>query len=162
MLLDIHGGGFCLGAPADDDWVNDFIARTCGVAVVAVGYRLAPEHPQPAGAEGCLAAARWLAEHAVAEFGTDRLLVGGSSAGGHLAARTLLGPREHGLIDRVVAANLVFGVYDGSGSPSSRAATNDTLVLTADWIRDFAALTPSPGWTRKRSATPRSRRSMRT
>jgi acetyl esterase/lipase len=140
VLLNLHGGGFCLGAAIDDDWFCDLIARLARVAVVSIDYRLAPEHPYPAGVEDCLAAALWLAENAHAEFGTDRLIVGGSSAGGYFAAQALLGLRRHGLIDRVVAANLVFGGYDLSMTPSQRSATDETLVLTQSWLRGFRQL----------------------
>jgi acetyl esterase len=137
VLLNLHGGGFCIGAPEDDDWFCDLVARRCRVAVVSTQYRLAPEHPFPAGLDDCIAAARWLAADGPALFGTDRLLVGGGSAGGYYAAQVLLWLRSVGLADRVVAANLLFGVYDLSRTPSQRAATPDTLVLNSGRIRAF-------------------------
>ncbi|CAM5718446.1 Carboxylesterase NlhH [Streptomyces alboniger] len=66
--------------------------------MVSVEYRLAPENPFPAGPDHCEAAARWLVKHAVDEFGTDRLLIGGESAGAHLSVVTLLRLRDrHGI-----------------------------------------------------------------
>ena len=65
---------------------NWAIAQACNVAVVSVDYRLAPEHPFPAGPDDCEAAALWLADHAATEFGTDELLVGGESAGAYFSA----------------------------------------------------------------------------
>ena len=137
VLHNIHGGGFCLGAPEDDDWFCDLIARRCQVAVVSTPYRLAPEHPFPAGLDDCVAGARWLVDSGPALFGTDRLLIGGGSAGGYYAAQVLLALRSAGHIGRVVAANLLFGLYDLSQTPSQRSATTETLVLTSDWLDAF-------------------------
>ena len=91
------------------------------VAVVSVDYRLAPEHPYPAGPDDCEAAACWLVDHGTEELGSDRLLIGGESAGAHLAAVTLLRMRDrHQAADRFLGANLVFGAYDLSRTPSQR------------------------------------------
>ncbi len=103
------------------DLLHEVIVDKCSVSVVSVDYRLAPEHPYPAGPDDCEAAACWLLEHAVEEFGSDRLLIAGESAGAHLAAVTLLRMRDrHGTADRFVGANLVFGAYDLSRTPSQR------------------------------------------
>jgi acetyl esterase/lipase len=119
VYLDVHGGGFFMGAPVMDDRANAALARRCGLAVAAVGYRLAPEHPYPAGPDDCEAAALWLLRHAKAELGSDRLVIGGGSAGANLAAVTLLRLRDrHDAARAFLAANLVFGVYDLSGTPS--------------------------------------------
>jgi acetyl esterase/lipase len=102
-----------------DDAGNAALAKRAGVATVAVGYRLAPEHPYPAGPDDCEAAAVWLLANAKREFGTERLLIGGGSAGANLAAVTLLRMRDrHQSAGRFLAANLVFGVYDVAGTPS--------------------------------------------
>jgi acetyl esterase/lipase len=139
VLLDIHGGGWSIGTPEENDWFNDLFASTCHIAVVSVDYRLAPENPYPAGLEDCVAAAQWLDEHVEAEFGTDRLLVAGYSAGAHLAAQTLLRLRDQdpAAFARFAAANLVYGPYDISQTPSQRYADDDTLILTRDWLTGF-------------------------
>jgi acetyl esterase len=73
-----------------------------------------------------------------ATFGTDRLIIGGSSAGAHLASLVLLHARDHlQVLDRVVAANLIFGCYDIRATPSALHATPQTLLLTSDWISQF-------------------------
>jgi acetyl esterase len=119
VYLDIHGGGFFMGAPEMDDAGNAALAKHAQVATVATSYRLAPEHPYPAGPDDCEAAALWLIANAQREFGVERLLIGGGSAGGNLAAVTLLRLRDrHQSAARFAAANLVFGVYDVSGTPS--------------------------------------------
>jgi acetyl esterase len=119
VYLDIHGGGFFMGAPEMDDAGNASLAKHAEVATVAPRYRLAPESPYPAGPDDCEAAALWLLAHAEREFGVERLLIGGGSAGANLAAVTLLRLRDrHQSAARFAAANLVFGVYDVSGTPS--------------------------------------------
>src|SRR5438105_656611 len=78
VVLEIHGGGWSLGTAAGDDIQNDIMARTCKVAVVSVDYRLAPEHLFPACINDCKAAAKWLVNNAMKEFGTDKLFISGA------------------------------------------------------------------------------------
>ena len=84
-LLSIHGGGFVMGTAAMELAFAVQLARELGAVVVAPEYRLAPEHPFPAGLEDCYAVLRWMADDARA-LGIDatRLAVGGQSAGGGL------------------------------------------------------------------------------
>jgi len=96
-LFHIHGGGFTLGGI---DWaVNHVkcahIAAKAGCAVATVDYRLAPEFPYPTAVEDCFAALLWLDEHA-SRLGIDdrRIMVGGESAGGNLAAVIALMARD--------------------------------------------------------------------
>jgi acetyl esterase/lipase len=121
VLFHIHGGAWMTGSPEMMDQLHEIIVTACNVAVVSVDYRLAPEHPYPAGPNDCETAACWLLEHAADEFGSDRLLIGGESAGAHLAAVTLLRMRErHHAADRFLGASLIFGAYDLSRTPSQR------------------------------------------
>jgi acetyl esterase len=121
VFLHFHGGGMVVGAPELNDTANLDLCRRFGLAVVSADYRLAPEHPFPAGPDDGLAVAAWLVEHAEREFGSSRLLVGGESAGGYMAAITLLRVRDElRAAHRFIAANLVFGVYDWGRSPSQR------------------------------------------
>lgn len=97
-LLHIHGGGFVLGDPVSSHGRCSTIASELGIRVVSVDYRLAPEHPFPAGLDDCVDVLRWMHESAVEE-GVDpaRIAVGGESAGGGLAACTAQAATDLGL-----------------------------------------------------------------
>ncbi|WP_102142944.1 alpha/beta hydrolase [Mycobacterium hubeiense] len=87
LLVFFHGGAFVLGGLDSHDSLCRLICRDGQLNVLAVDYRLAPEHKAPAAADDAYAAYRWAADHA-AELGADpaRIAVGGDSAGGNLAA----------------------------------------------------------------------------
>lgn len=140
IFVHFHGGGMVLGAPLMNDPGNRALAEAHAVVVVSVDYRLAPEHPYPAGPDDGVAVVRWLLDNGTAEFGTDRLVLGGESAGGYMAAAVLLRLRDvPGALDRVLGANLVFGVMDWGRSPSQRGlrATNGPDMLTPEGIQHF-------------------------
>jgi acetyl esterase/lipase len=101
VYLHLHGGGWVLGGADMQNPMLERIADNTGQAIVAVEYRLAPEHPYPAGPDDCEIAAAWLVQNAKKEFGTDALTIGGEFAGGHLTAVTILRMRDrHGYIGR--------------------------------------------------------------
>ncbi len=94
-LLWIHGGGYILGAAQDDR--SRGIAEQLDCTVVSVDYRLAPEHPFPAGPEDCHAALLWVVENAERlRIDPSRLAIGGASAGGGMAAGVALMNRDRG------------------------------------------------------------------
>jgi acetyl esterase/lipase len=131
VYLHIHGGGFALGGADQQDLLLTTIADAAHMAAVSVDYRLAPEHPFPAGPDDCEAAARWLVEFAEREFGSRRLMIGGESAGAHLSVLTLLRLRDrHGITGVFAGANLVFGVYDLAMTPSARSWGERNLVIS--------------------------------
>lgn len=139
VYLHFHSGGWTLGSADQDDPRLERLASELGFACLSVEYRLAPEHPYPAGPDDCEAAALWVAREAKARFGVDRLLIGGESAGAHLTAVTLLRLRDrHGLapFDR---ANLTAGSFDMGLTPSARRFGDRKLVLGTRDIRMFAA-----------------------
>ncbi|MFC6084591.1 alpha/beta hydrolase [Sphaerisporangium aureirubrum] len=96
-LYWVHGGGMVAGMVEMDDGILCRYAEDLGCVVVSVDYRLAPENPYPAAVEDCYAGLAWVAGHA-AELGCDpgRLVVAGASAGGGLAAATVLLARDRG------------------------------------------------------------------
>src|SRR6185312_6170618 len=144
VYLHIHGGGWVLGSAELQDPMLERIADNTGLAVVSVEYRLAPEHPYPAGPDDCESAAAWLIAHAKQEFGSDVLTVGGESAGGHLSAVTVLRMRDRYGYTGFRGANLVYGAYDLGMTPSQRAFGNRRLVLrTIDMQQFYNAFLPT-------------------
>jgi acetyl esterase/lipase len=126
----IHGGGWTIGSASLDDAQNAELAIQTGVVVASVEYRLTPAHRFTDGIDDCETAARWALETGLAEFGVDRMTIGGESAGGHLAAVTILRLRDAGIrFDRVAGAVLTYGCYDLGGSEMRRHAGPETLVL---------------------------------
>jgi len=141
VYLHFHGGGMVSGLPEVSDAANLALCRRHHVAVVSVDYRLAPEHPHPAGPDDGVSVAAWLLDHAEEEFGTARLIVGGESAGGFMTAAVMLRVRDElGSADRVIGVNLVYGVFDWSMTPSQRGmrATAGPDILDPEGIRYFA------------------------
>lgn len=97
LLVFLHGGGWMLGDLDTHDAMHRILADRAGCAVLAVGYRLAPEQPFPAGLEDCHAALAWARREAPA-LGCDpnRIALGGESAGANLAAALTLDLRAGG------------------------------------------------------------------
>ncbi len=142
VVLDIHGGGWVIGNAQMDDDLNLGMVNACDVAVVSVDYRLAVYTPVEGLMEDCLAAARWLL--CEDEFKQLPVIVVGESAGGHLAAATLLALKQWPeLLQRVSGAVLYYGVYDLTGTPSVRNAGPETLLLDGPGMVDaLRMLTP--------------------
>lgn len=99
MLLYLHGGGFTIGGLETHDSLCRQLALRSGGAVLALDYRLAPEHRFPTAVDDAWAAMRWLAGQGAEALGLDgtRLAVGGDSAGGTLAAVSAIHARDTGL-----------------------------------------------------------------
>jgi len=144
VYLHLHGGGWVLGGADMQDPILERIADNTRQVVVGVEYRLAPEHPYPAGPDDCESAAAWLAKNAKREFGTDALTIGGESAGGHLAAVTVLRMRDHHGYIGFRGANLVYGAFDLAMTPSQRQFGNTRLILrTIDMQQFYNAFLPT-------------------
>jgi acetyl esterase/lipase len=138
VYLYIHGGGWVTGAADQQDPALWDLARSASVAVVSVNYRLAPENPYPAAPDDCEDVARWLVTHALERFGSDRLVIGGESAGAHLAVTTLLRLHDReGSVAPFQAANLLFGVYDLTMTPSQRLWGERQFVLSTPMLAWF-------------------------
>lgn len=144
VVLDFHGGGWVIGNAQMNDDLNIAMVEACNVAVVSVDYRLAVSTPVEGVMDDCLCAARWLLSDACAEFADLPVIVVGESAGGHLAAATLLRLKAWpDLLARVSGAVLYYGVYDLAGTASVRAAGPDTLVLDGPgMVEALRLLTP--------------------
>lgn len=140
IYLHIHGGGWTLGAHDMQDVALKEVADQTGLCAASIGYRLAPEHPYPAGPDDCEDAVLHLLENGPALLDAPaRFAIGGESAGAHLAAVTLLRLRDrHASGGRIAAANLVYGGYDLNGTPSEILWGDRNLVLSAPIIRWFS------------------------
>ena len=139
VYLHIHGGGWVLGRAHHRDDDLEEIMSDCNAAVISVDYRLAPEHPYPAAQDDCESVAMWVIDNAMKEFGTEKIAIGGESAGGHLSVSTMIRMRDKHGYSEFSGANLVYGVYDMSGSPSLRLWGDRNLVLstpTMNWFFD--------------------------
>jgi acetyl esterase len=154
VYLHLHGGGWALGGADQQDLLLTTLADTAHAAVVSIDYRLAPEHPFPAGPDDCEAVAHWVVEHAEEEFGSSRLMIGGESAGAHLSLLTLLRLRDrHGISGAFRGANLVFGVYDLAMTPGARSWGERNLVISTPIMAWFADMF-LPGMTAEERRSP--------
>jgi acetyl esterase len=133
LLVYLHGGGFVLGDLESHDEACRVLARHAGTQVLAVDYRLAPEHPFPAAVEDAAAAFAWAREHAQ-ELGADpdRVAIGGDSAGGNLAA--VVAQQTRGGDDAPAAQVLIYPLTDVSRRHPSRDLFARDLLLTDDDI----------------------------
>jgi acetyl esterase len=129
VVVYFHGGGFCIGSIGLMDNVARELAHCSGATVVSVGYRLAPEHPYPAGLDDCVAVTRWVLANAV-HLGTDpsRVAVAGESAGGNLSAAVAL--RLRGGPDVQPAAQVIlYPVVDDPDARYPSRAEFDGIVI---------------------------------
>lgn len=137
VLAFFHGGGFTIGSLAGYDSTLRALTNASGCIVVSVDYRLAPEHPFPAGLEDCYAATEWISENA-ASFGGDpeRLAVGGDSAGGNLATSVAILARD---VDgpHIAFQLLIYPTTDGDTSRESYAKYGEGHLLTLDLCKWF-------------------------
>ncbi len=134
-LVYIHGGGFVIGSVDGDDARTREIAATAEAVVVSVEYRLAPEHPFPAGLRDCFAVLTYLAKNA-AELGIDPRHIGvaGNSAGGGLAAATALMARDQGGPELCMQYLSIPELDDRLETPSMRAYTDTPVANRANVI----------------------------
>ncbi len=138
LLVFYHGGGFVFGDLDTHDSACRLVCRDAGVHVLAVDYRLAPEHPAPAAVDDAYAAYLWARENA-ADLGADaaRVAVGGDSAGGCLAAVVTRQARDAGQ-PLPSLQWLIYPVTDFRGLTRSRSLLADGFLLTKhdmDWFQ---------------------------
>ncbi len=148
VLFDVHGGGWVLGIPAQNDAANALIAEECRVTIVSPEYRFVRPGRSPISAciDDCESAALWLLQNQGAEdLARQPVLISGDSAGAHLALCTLLRLRDGhpSVFQQVNGALLRYGLYDFSGTPSVRHADSSALILHGPTlVRGLASLTP--------------------
>lgn len=129
-LLFIHGGGMVYGGGhSTHDAACRFLAENSGVQVLSVDYRLAPEHPYPAGLDDCKAACAWMVENAsTIDADVDRLAVGGDSAGGYFSAAVAVFAAQNGLPLKFQL--LIYPATDFAEKSASRHTFAEGFFLT--------------------------------
>ena len=144
-LVYFHGGGWVVGDLETHDVVCRQISMQAHAVVIAVDYRLAPEHPFPAAVEDAWSATTWIAAHAE-ELGIDskRLAIGGDSAGGGLAAVVALMARDSGKL-RLTLQVLVYPVTDLRAESASYSKYAEGYFLTRAAMQWYIAqYAPTP------------------
>lgn len=146
VLLYLHGGGFVVGGIDTCEAMCRRIAQQSGAAVVAIDYRLAPEHHFPAGLDDSFAALQWLAANAVA-MGLDpsRIAVGGDSAGGTLTASVALMARDASL--QLALQVMFYPSVEPSAVTESYKAFSQNLMLDEHLMRWFETHARGEGFT---------------
>jgi acetyl esterase len=136
-LVWYHGGGYVIGDLDTHDWACRALANEADCIVVAVDYRLAPEHKFPAAVEDCYSALKWVAAHA-AEIHADaeRIAVGGDSAGGNLATVVSILARDDGS-PKLCFQLLVYPVTAPEPETKSHHAFAEGYLLTRKTITWF-------------------------
>lgn len=134
VMVYFHGGGMVMGSNHSFEPLARALADTSAATVVAVDYRLAPEHPAPAQFDDAYTATEWVAEHAD-QIGADtaRLVVVGDSAGGSLAAAVALAARDHNG-PNIFCQVLLYPGLDRDMAAPSIIALSDAPMLRHDDI----------------------------
>jgi acetyl esterase len=135
IYLHAHGGGWAAGSAFKQDEPLLDIVQGANVVAISVDYRLAPEHPYPAACADVEAVAKWVLDNAVAEFGAERIVIGGESAGAYLACVTILRMRSRHGYSGFAGANLSMGSYDLRLTPGARAWGERRLMLDTPTLR---------------------------
>ncbi len=137
VLVYYHGGGWVIGDLDTHDTLCRELANGSGCAVVAVHYRLAPEHRFPAAVDDSIAALQWIHDNAgELALDTGRIAVGGDSAGGNLAAVVALAARDSGG-PALAFQLLIYPAADNRRTAPSHERNGQGYLLTGDTIRYF-------------------------
>lgn len=138
VVVYVHGGGYCIGSLASHRPMLTHLAAATGGRILAVDYRLAPEHPFPGALDDAVAAYR----HVTAEHDPSRVIIAGDSAGGGLTVATLIALRDAG--DPLPAAAVCLSPWADltqSGATITSKADVDPMVRAEDLDRWAAAYT---------------------
>ena len=136
-LVYLHGGGWVIGNLESHDRLCRRVANTAGICVVAVDYRLAPEHPFPAALDDAAAALQWVSANAdTLAIERERIGIGGDSAGGNLAAVLGLMARD-GAAPALIFQALLYPVVDLTAASESYRKVTSGLPLTAATMHYF-------------------------
>jgi acetyl esterase len=137
VLVYFHGGGFVIGDLDTHDTLCRELANLADCAVVAVDYRMGPEHRFPAAVIDCMAAARWVRDQAPRlRLDASRLAVGGDSAGGNLAAVVSIDARDRGDLP-IKFQLLIYPATDLRRTAPSHAENGQGYLLTHETMDYF-------------------------
>ncbi|KAF5719480.1 lipase esterase [Fusarium mundagurra] len=141
VFLHFHGGGFVIGSNASYDGYLTRLSEASGLTVASVEYRLAPEHPFPAGRDDCVDAALFaLSAPGISELGAPLRVLGGESAGAWLAVAVALELRDKYQIDvksQIAAICAGYGIYDLTYTPSL-LSNKRNIVLSRESMMKFS------------------------
>ncbi|MXR51726.1 alpha/beta hydrolase fold domain-containing protein [Halovenus sp. WSH3] len=138
LILFYHGGGFVVGSLDTHDGPCRKLAAETGYPVVSVDYRLAPEHPFPAGLNDCYAALEWASETDELGIDSGQIVVAGDSAGGNFAAAVSLLSRDRDGPE-IAAQVLVYPVTGDAAETDSYDQNGEGYFLTTEtmeWFHD--------------------------
>ncbi|KAI0182682.1 Alpha/Beta hydrolase protein [Xylaria flabelliformis] len=153
IMLHAHGGGYCLGSHDAVDELLKFYANTCQLTAMSVGYRLAPEHPFPAGREDCIDVAEHLVDHGEADHGGKLLFLAGESGGAHmsvLVAFALIRSRPQHVLKGLV---LPYGNYTIALGLPSMVGFDRQILINHEMVQHFMDAY-TPGWTAEERQNP--------
>lgn len=137
VIYYLHGGGYVVGSVDTHRDLIYRLSRAAAARVLAVNYRLAPEHPHPAAVEDAAAAYRWLISNGVRP---SQIVVAGDSAGGGLTVATLVALRDAG--DSLPAAGVCLSPWvdlEGIGESMTTKAAADPMINREDLLKSAAA-----------------------
>ena len=137
VFLLLHGGGYSSGSPRTHRKLAANLSRAAFARVLTPDYRLAPEHPFPAGVKDALKAYGWLLEQGIA---ADNIIVGGDSAGAGLALSMLLALRDAGAAMPRAAVLMSAWTDLTTSSPSHASHKKLDVQVTRQGLRDAGAL----------------------
>jgi acetyl esterase len=133
VMVFFHGGGFVIGDLDTHEGYCGEAARSLDIPVIAIDYRLAPEHPFPASSDDCEAAARWVADN----IPCTGLVLAGESAGGNLTIITAMALRDRPASKPVIVQNPIYPVVSDHNDWQSMSDFADGYLLTRDLMDYF-------------------------
>ena len=146
LIVYAHGGGFVVGGLESHDDVCAEIADFAGCELVAVDYRMAPEHIFPAAVDDCWQVYQWAAGRA------DRIVLAGDSAGAKLSAAIAIKARDEG-VGHVAGQVLIYGAYGGEPKGGSYDTMANAPGLTTEDVKFYSEIyfgkRPNPNWDNK-------------
>ncbi|MCL1126270.1 alpha/beta hydrolase [Shewanella surugensis] len=136
IFINFHGGGFMLGDLELDHPRSLVMAAKTNAIGIMVDYRLAPEHPFPAAVEDCYATLEWVAQHAdELNIDPNRIVIGGGSAGGNLAAGVALMSRDR-KGPKILLQMLLYPALDDRGQTESMKNGEGLYICDSQSVRD--------------------------